>query len=480
MSAVETTFNQIITLRRDIDGSIESLDETTAGVEPVLNTLSVVAVAELDEASQDLAATQQVVLIFKVVVMVMGIIIGTRLALYSVRSISEPLGRLVWVTKRVGEGDLNQRADLQRNDEIGRLGAAFDHMVVQLQDNMSNQVARAQVERVVAQYRDVVSRVAQGDLTAQLELDMLPGQTDASSDDLYQLGANLNLMVENLRSMTIQIRDTASAVARAVTEIEAATTQQLATTSEQDAAITQTMATVEEVRTTVNQTADRAQQVAQSSRQSVTASRQGEEIVLNTITGMETVQMRVNDIAKTILSLSERTQQIGEIIDTVNGLAEQSKLLALNASIEAARAGEEGRGFAVVALEVRQLAEQSREATNRVHGILNEIQQATNTAVMVTEEGSKGAIEGMSLVERAGDTIRELGNVLEEAMQAATQIAASTHQQTSGMDQLAAAMSQIQQAATQAAASADQTEQNVRNIVTMSQQLEEAASRYQL
>jgi methyl-accepting chemotaxis protein len=386
----------------------------------------------------------------------------------------------VWVTKRVGEGDLNQRADLQRNDEIGRLGAAFDHMVVQLQDNMSNQVARAQVERVVAQYRDVVSRVAQGDLTAQLELDMLPGQTDASSDDLYQLGANLNLMVENLRSMTIQIRDTASAVACAVTEIEAATTQQLATTSEQDAAITQTMATVEEVRTTVNQTADRAQQVAQSSRQSVTASRQGEEIVLNTITGMETIQMRVNDIAETILSLSERTQQIGEIIDTVNGLAEQSKLLALNASIEAARAGEEGRGFAVVALEVRQLAEQSREATNRVHGILNEIQQATNTAVMVTEEGSKGAIEGMSLVERAGDTIRELGNVLEEAMQAATQIAASTHQQTSGMDQLAAAMSQIQQAATQAAASADQTEQNVRNIVTMSQQLEEAASRYQL
>ena len=93
--------------------------------------------------------------------------------------------------------------------------------------------------------------------------------------------------------------------------------------------------------------------------------------------------------------LSERTQQIGEIIDAVNALADQSKLLALNASIEAARAGEEGKGFAVVAMEVRQLAEQSRGATSRVRDILSEIQDATNMAVMVTEEGSKGAENGM-------------------------------------------------------------------------------------
>jgi methyl-accepting chemotaxis protein len=195
---------------------------------------------------------------------------------------------------------------------------------------------------------------------------------------------------------------------------------------------------------------------------------------------MKLIRQRVENIAETILMLSGRTQQIGEIIDTVNALADQSKLLALNASIEAARAGEEGKGFAVVAMEVRQLAEQSRGATARVRDILNEIQQATNTAVMVTEEGSKGAEAGMGLVERAGESIRELSATLEEATQAAVQIAASTHQQTNGMDQLSGAMVQIRQASTQTAAGTQQTERSAQDLMDMAHQLEQTASRYKL
>jgi methyl-accepting chemotaxis protein len=240
------------------------------------------------------------------------------------------------------------------------------------------------------------------------------------------------------------------------------------------------MATVEEVRETVAQTAARAQVVADASRQSVSVSRTGQDAVQDTIQGMTLIQDRVNSIADTILALSERTQQIGEIINAVNGLADQSKLLALNASIEAARAGEEGRGFAVVAMEVRQLAEQSRDATSRVRSILNEIQSTTNEAVMVTEAGSVGAASGMGLVERAGDSIRDLAAMLEAALQAANQIAVSTHQQTNGMDQLAAAMVHIQQASAQAASSTEQTERSVQNIVAMAEQLEQAAARYQL
>src|SRR5690606_21075456 len=129
--------------------------------------------------------------------------------------------------------------------------------------------------------------------------------------------------------------------------------------------------------------------VASAASESVHTSRSGQEAVTRAIEGMTLIRERVEAIAKNILVLSDHTQQIGEIIETVNGLAEQSKLLALNASIEAARAGNEGRGFAVVAMEVRQHAAQSHQATARVHDILNEIQQATNTAVIVTEDGSK-------------------------------------------------------------------------------------------
>ena len=277
-----------------------------------------------------------------------------------------------------------------------------------------------------------------------------------------------------LEALIKQVREAVAAVTSVASEIEAAATQQVASTVEQETAVTQTVATVEEIRMTVNQTSDRAQAVAAASHESLNVSRAGADAVANTIEGMNLIQQRVNDIARNILSLAEHTQQIGEIIDTVKSLAEQSKLLALNASIEAARAGEEGKGFAVVALEVRQLAEQSRQAATRVRDILGEIQKATNTAVMVTEEGSKGAESGMTLVERAGESIRDLAAIIEDAAQSATQIAASTHQQTNGMEQLAAAMNQIRAAATQTAASTRQTEQSIRRLMEVAQQLDAA------
>ncbi len=328
----------------------------------------------------------------------------------------------------------------------------------------------------VAEYLDFVQRVAEGDLTARLALD--GGQQRHS--DLYQLGENLNQMAQQLSEATYQIRAAAAEVSAAAAEIQAATTQQIANATQQDAAVSQTMTTVEEVRATVAQTASRARQVAEGAQESVDVSRSGQEAVVDTVEGMQRIRSQVSDIAENILMLSERTQQIGEIIAAVNDIADQSKMLALNASIEAARAGEEGKGFAVVAMEVRQLAEQSREATARVRDILQEIQGATNTAVMVTEEGSKGADQGMSLVEHAGSAIRHLTSTIEEAAQAAEQIAASTHQQTNGMEQLAAAMASIKQASTQTASSTRQAERSAKDLMDMAHQMEDVVARYKL
>jgi DNA-binding LacI/PurR family transcriptional regulator len=216
-----------------------------------------------------------------------------------------------------------------------------------------------------------------------------------------------------------------------------------------DTIVTETLATSEEMLATISETSRQAQAVAGAAQQSVDVSKTGENAVANTVAGMETIQRQVKDIAQSILVLSERTQQIGEIISAVEDIADQSRLLALNASIEAARAGDEGRGFAVVAREMRHLSGQSREATTKVSDILNEIQRAANTAVMVTEEGSKGAQEGMKLADSAGDSIRNLAAIIEEAARVAIQIAASTHQQTNAMDQLVVAMKSIKAASTQ-------------------------------
>jgi DNA-binding LacI/PurR family transcriptional regulator len=217
-------------------------------------------------------------------------------------------------------------------------------------------------------------------------------------------------------------------------------------TMQLDTVVTETLATSEEMRVTISETARQAQGVADAAQRSVDVSRTGQDAVTDTLAGMDTIRGQVEDIAQSILALSERTQQIGEIINVVKDIADQSRLLALNASIEAARAGDEGLGFAVVAREMRHLAGQSREATTRVSNILNEIQQAANTAVMVTEEGSKGAQSGMELASRAGEAIRDLAAIIEEAARVAIQIAASTHQQTNAMNQLVGAMQSIKQA----------------------------------
>jgi methyl-accepting chemotaxis protein len=166
-----------------------------------------------------------------------------------------------------------------------------------------------------------------------------------------------------------------------------------------------------------------------------------------------------------------------EIIDAVKEIADQSQLLALNASIEAARVGDQGRGFGVVAEEMRNLAGQSRKATSRVRSILTEIQRATNTAVMVTEEGNKGAQRGMELASRAGEVIRDLSTTIEEAAQAATHIAAITYQQTAGMNQLAMAMQSISQASSRPTVSISQVEQSTESGWPLCHLLDRASDR---
>jgi len=407
-----------------------------------------------------------------------GLIISG-VSLWIARSIARPIVTVSSAATRLAAGNLDERVEVRSRNEIGTLANAFNEMANNLQEMVQTErQSKSYLESTVGEYMQFVENVADGKLNSQLNLN---GSTNTdNTDDLLKLGINLNNMVGNLRQMAEQVREAATSVSSAATQIQAAATQQSSTATEQEAAVTQTVATVEEVRATVLQTSERAQGVADASQQSVEISRSGQTAVADTVEGMNLIRQRVESIAENILMLSERTQQIGEIIDTVNALADQSKMLALNASIEAARAGEEGKGFAVVAMEVRQLAEQSREATARVRDILNEIQQATNTAVMVTEEGSKGAESGMKLVERAGESIRELAATIEDAAQAAMQIAASTHQQTNGMDQLAAAMMQIKQATAQTAATTKQTEQSVRDLTNMAHQLERAADRYEL
>ena len=195
---------------------------------------------------------------------------------------------------------------------------------------------------------------------------------------------------------------------------------------------------------------------------------------------MNRIREQMDLIAMSIVRLTEQSQAIGEIISTVNDIAEQSNLLAVNAAIEAAKAGEQGRGFAVVAQEVKSLAEQSKKATAQVRAILGDVQKATGAAVTAAEKGSKVVDAGVKQSQEVSEAIRQLSDNIAEAAQASTQIAASGQQQSLGMDQVAQAMESIKVASTQNMAGTKQAEVAARGLHEMGERLRLMVARYKL
>lgn len=269
------------------------------------------------------------------------------------------------------------------------------------------------------------------------------------------------------------IRDAVASLGIASSQILASTTEQATSSQEQAASVAETATTVEEVTQTADQAAGRARDVADSAQRADEVAQSGRRSIDATRDAMQNVRTQVESTARNILALSERAQAIGEIITTVNDIADQTNLLALNAAIEASRAGEHGRGFAVVAAEVRALAEQSKKATEQVGRILGEIQQATNTAVMSTEQGTKSVGVAEGVVRTAEETINTLAGTIGEAARSAAQIVASAGQQAMAMKQIREAMTHIDTATKQTLDATRQAEHSARNLDELGRKLDQ-------
>ena len=159
-------------------------------------------------------------------------------------------------------------------------------------------------------------------------------------------------------------------------------------------------------------------------------------------------------MAESILTLSDQVQRIGDIVVSVNEISEQTKILSLNASIEAAKAGEEGKGFAVVATQIRELANQSKEAGSRINTVINDIQKASRESVREAQEGTKVVIDTMETTKKLVDSFQEIATAIEEVSQQMLQVATGSRQQESGINQITSAMSQIDAGMKQSVASA--------------------------
>lgn len=219
--------------------------------------------------------------------------------------------------------------------------------------------------------------------------------------------------------------------------------------TETAAAVTETTTTIEELKQTADISVDKAKDVLANAQETLQAVSSSEKSVTSTLEDINQIRDRMQVISDSILKLSEKSLAIAEIMDSVGDIAEQSNLLAVNAAIEAAKAGEAGRSFSIVAQEIRTLAEQSKGATVQVRSLLNEIQTATNAAVLATEQGSKAVAKGVDQSTKTNQTIQELTGKMTRVTQAANQIVLSNQQQRIGTEQITVAISQINEAANQ-------------------------------
>ena len=333
------------------------------------------------------------------------------------------------------------------------------------------------MNRTIAKPLIEITKTASLIAGGNLNIEVLAGER---KDEVGMLNNAFSKMVGKLRISIKEIIEGITLLGASASEILAATTQVASGSAETATAITETTTTVEEVRQAAQLSNQKATRVSENAQQVSQVTLTGQNAVDETVSGMHDIQNQMEAVANTIVRLSEQSQQIGGIIASVTDVADQSNLLAVNASIEAAKAGEQGKGFAVVAQEIKSLAEQSKQATIQVRNILTDVQKATSAAVMATEQTSKAVENGVKQSTQAGEAIKKLAESSGKAMEAASQIVASSQQQVVGMDQIGLAMQNINQAGTENAASMMQAEKAAKGLNELGQKLKVLVEQYKI
>lgn len=380
-----------------------------------------------------------------------ALLVAILITLIMTNMIINPIKMIQEAALKISKGETDIIISMKNNDEISEMAEAFKIMIKSLND-----------------ISEIAESIGRGDLDVVM----------TARSDKDELGKALATMIANLNAIMFQIKEGTLSLNSAANEIFATTAQVATGASQTSAAVTQTSASIEEIKQTAKRSSAKALQTSESTGKTIEIAKIGSEELQKNKNGLMDIKEKMDLIASNIIKLSEQSQMISEIITTVEDIANQSNLLAVNASIEAIKAGEHGKGFSVVSQELKNLAEQSKQGTRQVQKIIFDIQKVTGTLVMVAEQGSKAVESGVMQAESAKLSMEQLNNVVLNAANVSKQIVASYEQELAGMDQISSAMGSIKQATIQNLNSIKQVEASAKDLSALSDNLKNITDNY--
>lgn len=324
--------------------------------------------------------------------------------------------------------------------------------------------------RPLAELSRATLGIAQGDLRQEVKR--------SGNDEVADLGRNFSHMVTELQALLADLKESAGALAQESDAILGGATRQAESATQQSASIAQMNAAIREIAQTSGTAIDQADRVIAVTQTAEESSRAGEQIVEQAVESTTQVEQHVSAIGARLGDLSSRVGEIGDIIGKVKDLALRSNVLALNAAIQATRTGESGAGFSVIAREMGILAEQSSGTAGEVPKLLGQIVESTVAASVATQQGSERARSTAALARRAGSTIGNLANVCRESAAAARQIAESSQQQATGVNEIVSALAQLGQSAEGTVERSEELRRVAQRLKSISSRLTSLTERY--